>query len=131
MPYELTRSTVFFALCLPCAAQTMGTGTIRGTVSDPSGAVVSGASVKAINQSTQVARSTAANAGGVYVIPNLQVGKYTITASSPGFQTLTLENIDVDVDTNATVDLTLRVGNSEQSMTVTARPRSCRPPVEN
>ncbi len=122
MRKELSRWIFLVAMCVACFAQTMGTGTIRGTVTDASGSIIAGATVKVKNQSTGMERSAVTGSSGTYVFPALQVGKYTITTSSPGFKTLTQENVNLDVDTNATVNVSLPVGQSEQSMTVTDTP---------
>lgn len=106
---------------LACA-QTMGTGTITGNVKDASGAVMPDAKVTATNLSTGVARSTTTNSSGDYVLPALQIGRYTLAASHAGFKTVTQQDVRLDVDTTATVNVTLEVGSAEQSVTVSAAP---------
>ncbi|HEV2730000.1 MAG TPA: carboxypeptidase-like regulatory domain-containing protein, partial [Terriglobales bacterium] len=62
-------------------------GTILGTVTDPSGAVVTGAKVTAKNVGTGLERTTQTSADGSYSIPELPIGTYTVTVSQSGFQT--------------------------------------------
>lgn len=103
-------------------SQTMGTGTIAGVVTDATGAVVPGAAITATNLSTGIERTASTNASGSYVIPALQIGVYRIRVTHHGFKTVTQEQIHLDVDTTATVNFTLDVGTTEQSITVSSAP---------
>ena len=103
-------------------AQTMGTGTITGTATDATGAVVPGVKITATNLSTGIERTVATNASGSYVIPALQVGTYEVKASHAGFKTFLHKDLRLDTDTSFTVNITLDVGSAEQSVTVTAAP---------
>src|ERR671925_1935952 len=89
------------------AAQTFR-GTILGTVTDPSGAVVSGAKVTAKNVATGLERTTQTSADGSYSIPELPIGTYTLTITQTGFQTSVTSNVVVDVATERRVDATLK-----------------------
>ena len=62
-------------------------GTILGTVTDPSGLLVAGATVKVRNVATGLERTTTTTGDGSYAIPELPIGTYTVTISQPGFQT--------------------------------------------
>src|SRR2546425_12793305 len=73
------------------------TGTVLGTVTDASGAVVSGAKVAAKNVATGVALSTSSNSEGNYTIPNVQPGTYDISAQMDGFNTATASKNVVEV----------------------------------
>ena len=75
---------VLFALALPAAAQTT-LGTIRGTVFDPQQQVVPGATVVVTDESTGVAREAQTDAQGLFELPNLRSGTYTVTATLTGF----------------------------------------------
>lgn len=103
-------------------AQTMGTGTITGTLSDPSGALVAQARITAKNLSTGIERTALSDAQGLYVIPAVQVGTYQIQAGHEGFKTVTQENVHLDIDTTVTVNFALEVGSTSQSVTVDAAP---------
>jgi len=77
----------FIVMCaVPLIAQTFR-GTILGTVTDPSGAVVSGAKVTVKNVSTGLERTTETSADGSYSIPELPIGAYSVTITQSGFQT--------------------------------------------
>ena len=105
-----------------CFAQTMGTGTIAGTVTDASAAVVPDVKVTAIDLNTGTGRTVLTNAGGSYVIPALQIGRYQVKAVHEGFKAVTQEDVRVDVDSTITVNFSLQIGSAEQSVTVTAAP---------
>src|SRR6266851_8139294 len=77
--------------CLPLVAQTVGE--ITGEVKDSSGAVVSGATVAATNQSTNSARSAVSNDAGVYSFPALQPGIYNLKVEKQGFRTVTQNDV--------------------------------------
>src|SRR5262249_31161840 len=62
-------------------------GQITGTVRDPSGAVVPGASITVINEETQIARQVSTSASGVFNVPNLNVGTYRVRITVTGFTT--------------------------------------------
>jgi hypothetical protein len=100
----------------------MGTGTITGTVTDQSGARVVGAQITAVLPSTNTARAVASNEAGLYVFPALQIGTYVITAEHAGFKTFTQENVRLDADTTAAVNLALELGSSHETVTVSAAP---------
>ena len=85
-------------------AQVGGTGTIQGTVTDPSGAVVTGASVSAINVATGAETARKTSDAGVFVLPLLTAGEYTVTVKATGFQTLTQPHVIVDALANVAVN---------------------------
>ena len=79
-------------------------GTILGTVTDQSGAVVAGVAVKVKNVATGQERTTQTSADGSYVVPELQTGSYTVTMSQTGFQTSVTSGVKVDVAAERRVD---------------------------
>jgi Carboxypeptidase regulatory-like domain/TonB dependent receptor len=85
-------------------------GTILGTVTDPSGAVVPGAKVTAKNTGTGLERSTETSADGSYSLPELPIGSYTVTVVRAGFQTFVTVAVTVDVATERRVDAALKTG---------------------
>ena len=108
--------------CLVCAlivlitdslakAQT-GSGTIQGTVTDPTGAVVPGASVTATNIATGVQTPRSTTAAGLYVLSPLPPGRYNLQVTASGFQPHALEGITVDALATIGLDVTLKVGTS-------------------
>src|SRR5450432_371191 len=96
------------------------TGSILGTVHDPTGAVVAGATIKATNVETNQARTTTSDGTGGYRILALPVGRYTIEATKPGFQRFITTAIDLTVNEQRSVDIPLQVGSVEQQVEVTA-----------
>src|SRR5882762_11712471 len=85
-------------------------GTILGTVTDPSGAVVAGATVKVRNVATGLERTTATSADGSYNVPELPIGTYTVTITQSGFQTAVTTGVVVDVAGERRVDAALKAG---------------------
>jgi outer membrane receptor protein involved in Fe transport len=98
------------------------TGSIVGTVKDQQGALVTTATVKAINVDTGFTRSAPANDYGQYRIDFLPVGKYTVEAAAAGFQRFVQQNIALNVDQTLTVDIPLVVGAQSLTITVTEAP---------
>jgi len=99
-------------------AQT-GNATITGRVTDPSGAVILGASITATNTGTNVKRTTTTNQEGLYVIPNLIPGNYALAAEFTGFKKLEQEKVLLQVGDRVTLNLSMEVGSSAESVTVT------------
>src|SRR3954463_12860063 len=95
-------------------------GSLTGTVTDSSGAAVSGAKVDATNVSTGVSRSTETNGSGLYTVPALQAGTYKVTISSGKFATFVNEAVPVGVNNVVRVDAALKIAASSQDVTVTA-----------
>jgi hypothetical protein len=100
-------------------AQTI-TGSVRGAVTDPSGAVVAGANITATNVDTGVALHTTSNKSGAYNFQFLVIGKYTVTASAPGFATQVLGPFDLRIDQIAAVNPKLTVGRASTEVSVEA-----------
>jgi hypothetical protein len=103
-------------------AQTGGTGSIQGTVTDPSGAVVSGAEVDATNNATGVKTGSVTTDTGFFVIPLLQPGNYAVTVTASGFATLKQEHVIVDALQTVTLNPKLTIGAGTQSITVSSEP---------
>jgi hypothetical protein len=99
-------------------AQTSGLGTVGGTVTDPTGALVVGAKVSVTNVSTNVTENSVTNSSGYFEVDGLVPGKYKITVSDPGFESLQREGITLDAAAIANVPLQLHTGTVSQTMTV-------------
>src|SRR5262252_2656516 len=111
---------LLIGLCLSvgfASGQTFGS--ITGEVRDPSGAIMPNASVTATNVATSVSRATATNDSGVYNFPDLIPATYQVKVSAPGFQTTT-STVEIQVQQTARVDFTLTVGQSTQTIEVSA-----------
>ncbi|HEY0405016.1 MAG TPA: TonB-dependent receptor [Pyrinomonadaceae bacterium] len=109
-------------LLLVWAVAACGQGTasrVTGTVVDPSGAVVPGATVTLTNDSTKVSlASTETTSSGSYVFESVQVGIYTVRVEKQGFKTFVSTSNQVNVNQPATVDVTLEVGGINDVVTV-------------
>ncbi|MGH9352115.1 MAG: carboxypeptidase regulatory-like domain-containing protein [Terriglobia bacterium] len=101
-------------------AQAVASAQIHGVVSDPSGAVIPGAQVRAIETNTEQVRTTVSNGNGAYMFPNLPVGPYRLEVSSPGFEAYAQSGIVLQVDNNVQINVTLRVGTVSQQVQVSA-----------
>jgi hypothetical protein len=95
--------------------------TLTGTVTDPSGAVIPGASVKATHVATNTVSETQSNADGLYTIPYLVAGVYDVEATAPGFQTLKRQSITLAVGQRLVLGLQLTVGQATTEITVTGQ----------
>jgi hypothetical protein len=106
----------------PLWAQLGGSGSIQGTVTDPSGAVIVGARIVATEVSTGVQTVRVTTASGFYSLAPLDAGVYAVAVTASGFEKLVRENIHVDGMQVLALDLTLQVGASTQTVTVTTAP---------
>jgi hypothetical protein len=107
---------------LGAKAQLGGTGTIEGTVTDPTGAMVAGAAITARNVATGAETIRNTTRSGLYTLSPLDAGDYTVTVSSPGFENLVRENIHLDGLQVLTLNLALQVGAASQTVTVSTAP---------
>src|SRR5688572_17417130 len=117
-----TRSLVFSLLITASAFAQGERGTFNGSITDSSGAVVAGASVKVLNPATGVELNATTTDAGVYRLPSLLPGTYKITVSAPGFKTAVRENVVLAVAQTLTVDFNLEVGAVSDSVTVSSDP---------
>ena len=92
---------------------------VRGTISDPSGAFVPGATMRAINIATGVPSSTVSTGAGLYSITALNAGAYRVEAEKAGFKRLVRDNVTVPLGVIVGLDLTLEVGQTTQTIQVT------------
>jgi hypothetical protein len=95
-------------------------GSIVGTVTDQSNAVVAKAIVTATNASTGLTRQAATDQTGYYSIPNLLEGSYDLTITAPGFRSVTQKGVDVRINNVTRADISLQVGAVAESITVEA-----------
>lgn len=104
--------------------QTAATATVVGTVTDPSGGVVAGASVMLVEPSTGVTRSTLTNDSGQYTFVTVPPGTYRLTVSAPGFRQASVEQVKLEVAKAYTVDVQLEVGALTETVEVRAEARN-------
>src|SRR4029434_3184131 len=95
-------------------------GAISGRITDPSGAVIPGATVVITNAATGFKTTAATNQDGLYRASFLTPGEYQVEAAAQGFKKALRRNIEVRVADRLEIDLALEVGASEQSVTITA-----------
>jgi len=93
-------------------------GAINGTVNDPSGAMVSGANVRATNTGTGVTLSTTTTSDGQFAFQDIPVGSYKISVSAAGFSSLTADNVSVTAGNVYTLPVKLKVGETTTSVEV-------------
>src|SRR5215510_564389 len=96
------------------------TSTISGTLYDPSGAVVGGADVSALNDGTGVVFRQVTNEVGLYSFPSIGVGSYTITVEIPGFKTAKRTGLTLNTGTPLVQNVTLELGGTGQTVSVEA-----------
>ncbi len=116
-------SLAFIMAVLLASAQIMFasvTGSIAGRVTDPSGAVVPGATVTALNTQTGTKEATTTNEAGFYSFPTLSVGAYDIEVRATGFKTYRQTGLVLDVNSGLRVDAALEVGTVTEQVNVSA-----------
>src|SRR5215213_6994849 len=111
-------SLMFVLLVAPATYGQTVTGTLRGTVSDSKGAVVPGAEVVIRNMETGQERTLKTESEGLYVAPFLPLGRYSVTASGPGFSKVAQENIEVTLNQTRVVNFTLNPSSVTEAVVV-------------
>jgi hypothetical protein len=124
MKHALLKSAVLFALLafisLPAFGQTTATGSLTGTVLDPTGAAVAGAAVSVKNNATAQELSVTTNEQGTFTVPALASGSYTVTITpTTGFKQSILKDVKIDTGRPSNVDVKLEVGQVTESVTIT------------
>lgn len=115
---RLGIAVALFVFALTVFAQS-DRGTITGVISDPAGAVVANAPIEAKNTQTGVVLQSATTATGNYTIGQVPAGTYEISATVPGFKKYTRSGLTVQSLQTLRVDVTLEIGSSTESVTVT------------
>jgi Carboxypeptidase regulatory-like domain len=122
---RMLRCTFFLAVLLLTTgrlfAQAGATGTILGTVTDSTGAIVPGAKVTVTNTATNAAFQTVSSSSGDYNAPSLNPGVYKVTVVAPGFQKSVTNTITLTVDQKIRVDVSLKPGTVNTTLEVTAQ----------
>src|SRR5690349_15125347 len=109
-----------FALATPLLAQFRSS--IEGTVTDSSGAVVTGAQVTLTNVETGIVQSVPSNDTGYFRFPSLAPGNYKVAAGKSGFKTVTQENIVLLAQEIRTIPIVFQPGQTQEVITVTSEP---------
>ena len=127
LPRFILAGVLVFAARGELWAQT--TGTIRGTVTDPSGAVIPGARITAILEQGSLTRGAQTSGEGTYVFPALPVGLYTVVVKAEGFQEYRQSEVEVQIGHVALVNIGLELGTLAQVITAEAAPPWWKPPA--
>jgi hypothetical protein len=104
------------------SAQTTGAATLRGTVRDPQGAVLPGATVTLISEGTKGERKATTNGEGGYVFPAVTPGTYTVKVEAQGFKTSEQSSLSVETASTRALDFVMEIGQATETVTVTSAP---------
>src|SRR5262245_30887314 len=131
MKHEMSKHATLGARFLLCslsmlvahgtASAQLGTATISGNVTDPTGAVVVGANVTAVSNTPGFLRQTVSSEQGQYSLPGLTPGSYSLSVEFKGFRRAELTNITLQVDQNARIDVALEVGQTTETVEISAQ----------
>ena len=118
--FKFQFAVLFAALfcCVPLFAQ-QTSGNITGTIYDPSGATVPGASVVATEVATGIAKTSETTSSGAYRFENLPIGTYDITVTAGGFTKAEVKGVSVVLNQTVTTNVTLTLGQSATTVEVT------------
>lgn len=116
----LLISTLAFPLVAPPAMAQATTGALKGVVTDTSGAVIEGADVTARHTATGVETKTTTNSDGIYNLPRLLPGSYTLTVEKQNFKRQEYQELVINAGQDANIDPTLAAGALTETVTVTA-----------
>lgn len=110
-------TVVVLSICSPCQGQT-GDATLGGVIEDRSGAVIPQVAIKVTSVETGVTRNATTNGSGLFSVPGLNPGRYSVHVEHPGFADVEVKDITLNVGSNRQLEIKLAVGKSEQSVTV-------------
>jgi hypothetical protein len=119
LPFPILVTLICLVATRPADAQSLY-GTIVGTVTDASGAVISDAKVEATQTDTNEKRTTATNGNGFYVLSTVPSGQYVVSISKPGFDVFKATDIGLTINTTVRVDATLTVGGEQLTINVSS-----------
>jgi hypothetical protein len=108
-------------ITLPAAAQ-QTLGGIVGSLTDPTGSILPGVTVTLTGEHNGITRTAATNGDGSYTFVNLPIGTYTLTYTLTGFEAAKYPGIQVQADRTSTLNVALKLGSADTSVTVTATP---------
>src|SRR6266542_4319744 len=115
---KLLLLSLLAAVC--CLAQTTGSATLVGVVTDPTGAVIAGAKVTVVNTGTQFVSSTMTKADGGYYVPYLLPGTYRLTVEAAGFKSYVHGGIELRIDESPRINVQMEVGQLSDTVSVVA-----------
>ena len=113
-------SLTILANVQPAAAQATGSATLRGTVKDPQGAIIRGATVTLTNERTSEERQATSTEDGTYTFAAVPPGTYAVKTEAPGFKTKTQTGFAIETSDTKGLDIAMEVGAPTETVTVTA-----------
>src|SRR6267142_2473749 len=119
-----TISFVGLLVLAPPASAQKTSGTITGTVTDPSGAVVPAATVTVVSERTGAVREVLTNEQGSFSFPELQAGTYSVTVNKAGFKKLPLRGVELHVADVTSLNLKMDMGAASETIEVESSPVS-------
>ena len=111
---------LFVSVSSVCLLGQQTTATLSGTVTDSSGAAVTGVAIKVTNLATNQIREAQTDAAGSYSMPFLAAGDYLVMATREGFQAQKIDSVNLQVNQSARVDFSLKIGNVAETIDVVA-----------
>lgn len=116
----LTILSITLLVPSPLVKGQTASGRILGVLNDPSGSVIPGANVTLVQVGTNATRTTVTNDSGLYEIPALDIGMYTISAEAGGFKKTIVNNVLLTVGKSQRVDMTLQVGDVTENVSISS-----------
>jgi hypothetical protein len=113
---------IIILVCSAVSLWAVANGSLSGTLTDPSGAVLPGATITLVNTALNSEFKTVSDGQGFYAFPALPVGHYDLTIEAARFKTQRKTNLTVDTDAALTVDAALQLGQRSETVTITATP---------
>jgi hypothetical protein len=118
--FAVVFCTAIFSFAVMGEAQLAGTGSIQGTISDATGAVVPGATVTATNIATQIKKVAVTGGNGLYSFPNMDIGTYIMEVAAQGFEHYSQSNVVLEVGSSIAINVAMTVGRTDQKIEVQA-----------
>ncbi len=104
---------------LTAFGQALSTGAIAGSVTDPAGAVMTGATIVVKNDANGVENTVQTADNGTFNVPGLQTGSYTVTVTAPNFKQTVVKDVKVNIGTPSSINVALEVGAVSETVTIT------------
>jgi Carboxypeptidase regulatory-like domain len=124
--FMMKRIAIFYPLLALRLLAQVDTGTIVGTLHDPSGAAVPSATVTIVEKSKNTSTVVHSDEKGDYTSPPLRVGTYLVTAEAPGFKAVTRDNLTLQVQDRLRIDFDMQVGQISEKVLVSSEA----PPIQ-
>lgn len=116
----ITSIFLFSLTAISAVAQNTGSATVRGTLQDPQGAIIRGATVTLVNEQTKAERSTKSSEDGTYTFTAVAPGSYTMKVEASGFKTAQQAGVKIETSGTQGIDITMEVGQPTETVTITA-----------